>query len=316
MSEPLTSQRASEMLKEQLKCWPLAAKNYADLAQAKIREFDMGGFLFRVQFNPSRMVSTGAKLDKASLEKRPCFLCPANLPAEQLRLPFGKHYQLLCNPFPIFPEHFTIPSLGHEPQLIRPRFRDLLRLAQALDQYTVFYNGPKCGASAPDHTHFQAGTRFRMPYDEELSSKLIPANLLTQQKGCSLYLLHDYLRNGLIIVTADEAEAEEMFFRIYDSLPIQSGETEPMMNIFANYVEGRWVVTIIPRRLHRPWQYSAEGKDKFLSSPGAADLGGLLITPREEDFLKVSPELIRDIFRQVCFTDEELSPIARHFANS
>lgn len=130
----------------------------------------MGGFSIRAQFNPARIVSTGAKVDARSLKERKCFLCPENLPVEQERLPFGFRHLVLCNPYPIFPQHFTIPTRKHTPQLILPQWNDFLELTRRLAPFTVFYNGPRSGASAPDHAHFQAVTRGIMPLDEEVTN--------------------------------------------------------------------------------------------------------------------------------------------------
>ena len=165
----VSSSQATELLSKQLVTWPLAEKNYKALEAVQVKSFDMGGFSIRAQFNPARIVSTGAKVDARSLKERKCFLCPENLPVEQERLPFGFRHLVLCNPYPIFPQHFTIPTRKHTPQLILPQWNDFLELTRRLAPFTVFYNGPRSGASAPDHAHFQAVTRGIMPLDEEVT---------------------------------------------------------------------------------------------------------------------------------------------------
>ena len=165
----VSSSQATELLAKQLVTWPLAEKNYKALEAVQVKSFDMGGFSIRAQFNPARIVSTGAKVDARSLKERKCFLCPENLPVEQERLPFGFRHLVLCNPYPIFPQHFTIPTRKHTPQLILPQWNDFLELTRRLAPFTVFYNGPRSGASAPDHAHFQAVTRGIMPLDEEVT---------------------------------------------------------------------------------------------------------------------------------------------------
>lgn len=303
----VSSPQASELLDKQLATWPLAAQNYRALENVRTKSFDLGGFVIRTQFNPARALSSGAKVDAQSLRERKCFLCPENLPMEQERLPFGLRYLVLCNPYPIFTEHFTIPSREHAPQRILPRIDDFLELTRRLDQFTLFYNGPRCGASAPDHAHFQAATRGVMPLDREVLAKAIVP-------GTSLRLLTNNLRPGFLIEARDKNEVANLFRRIYAALPLREGEDEPMMNLFGMYAEGRWLITLIPRRRHRPWQYEAEGKDHLLSSPGAADIGGLFITPLEEDFEKITPALLADVYQQVCLSDQEVEDIFVHLS--
>ena len=312
-----SSTQAKELLAEQLHTWALAEKNYKALETVKIKSFDMDGFTIRVQFNPARIVSTGAKIDAKSIKARKCFLCPANLPEEQLRIPFGNDYQLLCNPFPIFKEHFTIPTCAHTMQFIIPQLDAFMDLTKCLSPLTVFYNGPKSGASAPDHAHFQAVTRGVMPMDEDIQ-KLVFGSLESKtpiKEGDHIHLLTNYLRNGFVIQSTTAKSAAELFKKIYTELPIQEGETEPMMNAFGSYYNNLWIVTLIPRKSHRPWQYFAEGDDKLMSSPGAADIGGLFITPVEKDFQKINPELIKDVYEQVCLSDKEVHEIFVHLSS-
>lgn len=311
----VSSSQATELLAKQLATWPLAEANYKALEKVQIKSFDMGGFTIRVQYNPSRIVSSAAKTDATSIQERKCFLCPDNLPAEQERLPFGANYLVLSNPYPIFPQHFTIPSREHTPQSIQCRFLDFLELARRLDDFTVFYNGPECGASAPDHAHFQAGTRSFMPMDDELDAYPIKfTRLLHEEKDGTLFLLSGYLRNGFIIKAATLNAAQSLFGKIYSNLEIKPNETEPRMNLFAHYEKGIWTIIIIPRRQHRPWQYKAEGEQHLLSSPGAADIGGLFITPLKKDFDKINADLLCDVFSQVCFNDKEIETIAFNIA--
>lgn len=307
----VSSSQARELLAKQLVTWPLLARNYEALKNVRTRSFDLGGFTIRVQFNPTRIASAGAKLDSRSIRERKCFLCPDHLPVEQERLPFGSQYLVLCNPYPIFPEHFTIATRKHEAQLISPRFTDFLELARRLSEFTVFYNGPHSGASAPDHAHFQAVTRGMMPIDNEMDRILTEggSTILDNPDGCLQVFTH-YLRNGFAITTSHREKASELFKKVYDALPIVEGEPEPRMNILAMYQEGLWKIRVIPRRRHRPWQYEAEGNDHLLSSPGAADVGGLFVLVRQEDFEKINADLLRDIYRQVCFSDTEILEIA------
>ena len=307
----ISSSQVAELLAKQLVTWPLAETNYNALKTVQVKSFDMGGFVIRVQYNPSRIVSSAAKTDSDSIKKRKCFLCPDNLPVEQERLPFGANYLVLTNPYPIFPQHFTIPSREHLPQSILIHFPDFLELVRRMDAFTVFYNGPKCGASAPDHLHFQAGIRSFMPIDDELELQLkrFGSLVLEEKNGVLLQLTH-YLRNGFVIKAKTQSAAQSLFGKLYHALNIVPDETEPRMNIFGHYENGIWTITVIPRRQHRPWQYEAEGGQHLLSSPGAADMGGLFITPLKEDFEKMNADLLRDVYEQVCFNESEIGIIA------
>lgn len=153
------NQTIHHLLTGQLASWETARNNYAALSGVRVKELNVNGILYKVQFNPARIVSSGAKVDAKSILERKCFLCPANLPPVQKGIPFGGHYNILVNPFPIFPRHLTVPELAHTPQRIATRFTDMLELAEALTDYTIFYNGPKCGASAPDHAHSRQETK-------------------------------------------------------------------------------------------------------------------------------------------------------------
>ncbi len=251
------------------------------------------------QWNPARIVSTGANISKQAIEKRPCFLCDSNRPAEQHALPVLGQYQLLVNPFPILPKHFTIPTRQHTAQSIKGRFQDLFKIAQQMPDYMVFYNGPLCGASCPDHMHLQAGSRGIAPLERDWKSIYEPA-LKPFAEGISL--LTDYACPVLVIRTAEAKEAEERFMRIYNALPMHEGETEPRMNIVCWQQDGKVVTLIFPRAKHRPDCYTAQGEEQLLISPGALDMCGLLITPREQDFKKLTPEQAVAILKEVSLT--------------
>ena len=259
--------------------------------------------VLNVQWNPARMVSTGADVSKQALQKRPCFLCDCNRPSEQHALPVMQQYQLLVNPFPILPKHFTIPAREHTPQTIKGHFQDLFKMAQQMPDYMVFYNGPICGASCPDHMHLQAGSRGIAPLEHDWKSIYEPA-LKPFAKGISL--LTNYACPVLVIRIADVAEAQESFNRIYNALPLHEGETEPRMNIVCWKQDEEVVTLVFPRAKHRPDCYHAQGDEQLLISPGALDMCGLLITPREEDFRKLTPELAADILKEVSLKVESL----------
>ncbi|MDR1937252.1 MAG: DUF4922 domain-containing protein [Tannerellaceae bacterium] len=305
------SQQARELLARQQVSWPAARAGYRELEKVEVKVCHIGGLAIKVQYNPARIISSGAKTDAQSLRKRPCFLCPAHLPPEQEGLPMGNKYLLLCNPYPIFPEHFTIAARRHVEQHIRYRFTDFLTAARQLSDFTLFYNGPQSGASAPDHLHFQAVTRSYMPIDEEAG--LHRGERLLEEAGAAIYLLTGYLRNGFILEAETEEGAYALFKRLYKTLRYcVNGETEPRMNLFCRYEDSRWQLAVIPRAVHRPRQYYAEGADHVLTAPGAADTGGVFITARREDFEKMTPELLLDIYQQIAFPDSHISYLAEY----
>lgn len=295
---------ARYLWQQQTTNWPTARDNYAALARVQVKELLVRGITYKVQFNPARIASTGAKVDARSLSERPCFLCAENRPPEQEDITFADRYDLLVNPFPIFPRHLTIAERTHTPQRIASRMGDLLLMAQALTDYTLFYNGPRCGASAPDHAHFQAGNRGFMPIESQWRSLI--ADQATRQGEAVLWRLNDAPRHTLVIESTDKADAELLFARVYRSLPLPSGDDEPMLNLLALYEADRWLIFLFPRRKHRPDCYYASEDDRLLISPGSVDLGGVLITPVESDFRKIGAEDVERILEEVCLNSTEI----------
>lgn len=307
MKDNLTSIEALKLLADQEKEWQLADENYRALKQVKVRELDFGAFVINVQYNPARIVSSSAKVDKASINERKCFLCPANLPSEQKGLSFSKNYQVLVNPFPIFPQHFTIPIFEHEPQLIYSRYGDMLDLAKTLDQFIIFYNGPKCGASAPDHAHFQAGNKGFLPIEKELKKQ--SKKYIIEKPGEQFFLLKDYLRTVFVIESQQKENSIRLFERLYQVLEIKPDESEPMMNILVWFESGLWTTCVFPREKHRPACYFEEGDANILLSPASVDMGGVFITPLEKDFKKITKVDIQNILNEVSLSDEKLHTI-------
>ncbi|MDO4162843.1 MAG: DUF4922 domain-containing protein [Bacteroides sp.] len=297
----------NRLLQEQTATWTTARGNYAALSHVQVKELRVRGILYKVQFNPARIVSSAAKVDAHSIRERRCFLCPANRPMEQRGIPFGNRYDLLVNPFPIFPRHLTIVDKTHTPQRIASRFGDMLDLAQQLTDYTVFYNGPRCGASAPDHAHFQAGNRGFMPIESEWRHLI--ANQAATYGKATLWQLNDAPRNTLVMQSPDKADAEQLFSLLCRSLPLPDGEDEPMLNLLALYESDQRTVFIFPRRKHRPDCYYAEGEANLLLSPASVDLGGVFITPVEKDFRKISAADVERILGEVCLSKEDLEGI-------
>jgi len=295
------SEMAGILIRNQICEWDLAARNYTGLKNVRVRDLDFGNYKIIIQYNPERMVSSAAKVDPASIEARPCFLCQKNLPVQQRFLPIDDDFLLLVNPFPIFPEHLTIPAAIHSEQLILGNFERMLEIASQLNEFVIFYNGPKCGASAPDHLHFQAGIKGFLPIENDTFNVSCCVDI---RKVGNVAIAHwpDYAR-GIITLTSDDRKGlSNCFAGIYEQLKaIQPQAHEPMLNILATFNDGVWRIHIIPRTLHRPEQYFETGARRIILSPASVDMGGVFITPRKEDFLKITAGDVTDIFRQVCF---------------
>ncbi|MCT4590242.1 MAG: DUF4922 domain-containing protein [Carboxylicivirga sp.] len=299
------SLKTKKLIQGQIQNWSLATANYAGLQRVKNKSVTLdGGAEVKVQFNPERMRSSAAKVDAKSIQERPCFLCEKNRPAEQEGIDIDD-YTILINPFPIFPEHLTIPHQEHTLQLIEPYFPSMLKLAKELNEFTLFYNGPKCGASAPDHFHFQAGVKGFMPVEEDFRKETY-AQLIEVQDDVKIYNWKGYHR-GVITFAGVNAEAITSLFRNLHELlwAEQKEEVEPMLNVLAYCENDEYVVHVFPRILHRPACYSAEGDEQILISPASVDMGGVFITPRPEDFEKISAEDVSDILHQVCMDEED-----------
>ena len=291
---------------QQLKQWEDARKRYQDLRDVKTKQLG----ILRVQYNPARMVSTGAKIDAYTLAQRPCFLCASNRPKEQLTERLDDDFCLLVNPFPILPVHFTIPALRHEPQAILSHYGEVHKLLSMYKTLMVFYNGPKCGASAPDHQHLQAGESGLVPLQREwkrMQKSLEP--IVTLNEDNDVCLLRDFVVPALVIRSTSAESDEKLFHLVYKCLPLRDGETEPMMNIVA-WREGRqYISVVIPREKHRPDCYSYEGEKRLLVSPGALDMSGLLIVPREEDFNKLTETQAETILKECGVTEKTMQEV-------
>ncbi len=299
------SDQVKALLLHQKKNWSLVKTNYADLEKVKVRLLHFSDFKLRLQFNPERIRSSAAKTDENSINERPCFLCEKNRPVEQKGIDFNGEYNIRINPYPIFPIHLTITLNEHQPQRISGRFGDMLRLSKALNEFTVFYNGPKCGASAPDHFHFQAGLKGLMPlYSETTKIAEKYGEVLFNDETLKLIAVDEpYLRKFFLLESNNQTEIERQFDKIHNILPVRDDETEPMMNILCFYNNG-WKVVIFPREKQRPKQFFAEGDDQFLMSPASAEMGGLAVLPRENDFERITHADLVSIYRQVSLNNK------------
>ncbi|MEP0841609.1 MAG: DUF4922 domain-containing protein [Phycisphaerae bacterium] len=355
-----TADQMAALWAAQSRGWGRLADGLAALRRARARALDLNGATLLLQSNPARLVSTGAKIDAASVAARPCFLCPAHLPPEQQALCYHGRpdsassagddrggradedgWLILCNPAPIFEPHFVLTYTRHEPQRAAPVLALMLNLARDLQgAYTTFYNGPLCGASAPDHLHVQAVPSGLLPFERELIAALdaganppagtaVPATLASgspgqPEKGVRPMPL-DWLRIGPVrigvttppyrsAVVLVGADATTMLAAIREVLStigaIHPAEPEPMVNLLATCRDGEWLVTVFPRVKHRPAAYG-HGADQFLVSPGCLDLGGVLIVPRSEDFDRITPGLAAAFLNEVLLPPSELARLAR-----
>ena len=297
----------SRFFNRQLEMWEDARHRFRDLKHVEVRQLSDQ---LKVQFNPARIVSTGAKIDKHTLGERPCFLCERNRPKEQMTKQIDDHFQLLVNPFPILPVHFTIPATKHQPQSIYRHYGEMHRLLLLHSELMVFYNGPKCGASAPDHLHFQAGTSGVLPLQtnwQRLSRSLTDVISLNDEEKISV--LSDFLVPAFVIISKSEDSDEELFHRLYRSMPMRGDESEPMMNIIAWRKGDEFISVVIPREKHRPDAYFAEGEAQMMVSPGALDMAGLIITPREEDFSKINLDKATALLRECGISAEKMEAV-------
>lgn len=302
-----------KFVKDQLSVWPLAAENYRSLKKAGSKVLSIGGLPVTVQLNPCRRISSEASLDKESINRRPCFLCPENRPAEQTNIEFegrkGRRYRVTLNPYPIFPSHLVISSFEHTPQSIWHRYQDLLDFVRENNEYLGFYNGPESGASAPDHMHFQACPQGLTPLQNRVDELLAAGDdktldYLTNVKEARLFHLNEYARGVFVLCGATAKSTAKLFYRLLDCAPVPDGSSEPKMNIIAWCHEGEYRTAVIFRERHRPHNYSSSGADHLAMSPGCADLAGVYVTTREEDFDKLDAGLLSQVVREVAASEE------------
>lgn len=318
----MNSRSIHKFVGDQLSRWPLACENFRALKNVQVREMKTGGLTVRLQHNPARMISSAAKLDKADIAKRKCFLCRENRPPEQIMMKFegrkGKRYHILVNPYPIFPDHLVIAADRHTDQTIWKRYVDMLDLARKYQDFTFFYNGPKSGASAPDHHHFQAAPKGLMPLETDVEGFLDFArndNGEARNDKCMVHLtslqdahLYHYQKftTGVFVLRAETSKsAAKLFYRLLDCAEIPEGETEPMFNLFTNYSNGEFRSIIVFRSRHRSHHYFSDGPDHLTMSPGCADMGGMFIVPVPEEYERLSPELLEEMIAEVSITRQE-----------
>lgn len=289
-----------QWLSAQLNLWPEVDQRVADLNKSvKRRTLTTGnGVQLAVQYNPARILSTAAKVDKESIARRQCFLCQDNQPKEQMHVNCWGKYQLCINPYPILHDHFTVPLMAHKPQVLGERLADIQTMVALMPNRVFFYNGAKCGASAPDHFHFQTGAADEMPlqrdfaiYEAKAASITAGIKLITNY-ACPVFICHDI----------DDVRS------VIAALPIVDNEPEPRFNLLAWKDKGAEEhYLVIPRRKSRPDCFFAEDEEQYCISPGSVDMAGLIVAPREEDFTRITADKAENILREVGLSDEAIA---------
>jgi len=279
-----------DLFRRQTRSWPLLARGIEGLARAQTRRIRIDWFDVFVRHIPHRVASTIARVDRESISRRPCFLCAANLPPEEEGLRFNQELTIYCNPYPIVDRHVTVAHCEHGAQRIANQFGSMLDLAVALPGYFVVYNGPECGASAPDHLHFQAGSRSLFPIETEAATL----------SGISL---SGYARRVLVFRSRDRSALITRTERAIDLLLEISGKTgEPLINIALFHERGEWSVYLFPRGKHRPQVFET---GELTVSPASIDLCGIFVVPLAHDFEKITGDAIASVFREVTLPGEQ-----------
>lgn len=303
----------NKLISRQLRDWDVASANYEALDHVATRTLQLGESTIVLQFNPERRRSAAASIDKKSLQGRRCFLCTENQPAKQKALLWGDRYKIQVNPYPIFNRHLTIADMKHVPQRLSGRVGDMLRLAKDLPGFVVFYNGPQCGASAPDHAHFQAGAKCAFPLCDELDHATI--HMLTDSDEGFIGFVDTLGRSIFTIETSTLRAAERYALRLMDLLPLPDGADEPMINALCwwNTTDHQWHLVIFPRCKHRPACYG-EGEGRLLVSPASTEMGGLWAIPERKDYDILTPRTIQALYDELCMNRRDLTPVFNGFS--
>ncbi len=301
----ITATDIESLYNEQMPRWELLRRNYELLQLAQVRDIDIDGVTIRIQHNPARITSVTSS--PTTQGERPCFLCDRHLPQEQLRLAYDNQYTILVNPYPIFAHHYTVPTAQHTPQRIAGRMGTMLDIAHDCAPYTIFYNGPQCGASAPMHMHFQVAQPGLLPIEQQW--RTAAQEHIETYKSATMSVITSLLRPIILITARHKDDAVTLFDKLYDRLLVTNttpASPEPMMNIIARYEADMWLLLIFPRQQHRPSCYHATDNTQRLISPASVEMGGLIITPRHEDYIALTAQDIKTIYSEVSPANEEL----------
>jgi len=316
---------------DQLSVWPEVSARFRELKSVLTRSVGLKGLEIVLQHNPSRISSCTAKVDEDSIKSRACFLCPENEPKEQTRLEFegrkSRKYNIQINPYPIFPKHLVIASAVHCEQSIWRHFADMLDVAKSCKGFTVFYNGPKAGASAPDHLHYQACPQGLMPLEKSIETRLeilsrqgdvdphneIAGSLtyMTRLSDARLYHCQLFSR-GIFALRAKTAKSlTKLFYRLMESAPVKPDDKEPRINLFVWFSGGEYRAITIFRNAHHSHHFNETGSEHLTIAPGCADMGGVVIVPVREDFDKLDQQMLSDVFDEVSMSSEDEAELIR-----
>ncbi|MBR4818334.1 MAG: DUF4922 domain-containing protein, partial [Bacteroidales bacterium] len=317
-------EKVGKFIKDQLSVWPEVSARFRGLKSASTRRLEVGGLEVVLQHNPARLSSAVAGTDADSLKDAPCFLCRENLPREQMTMPFegrkGRKYRIQINPFPIFLQHLVIASERHLPQSIWHHFVDMLDMARSLAGFTVFYNGPESGASAPEHLHFQACPHGILPLEKEMDVLLdrireegledvhydIDGDLeyLTRVQEAVVYHYKHFMRGVFALRGRTSKSIGKLFYRLLESVPVEEGEKEPKFNLFVWHDEAEYRAIVVLRDTHRTHHFFSEGPDHLTMAPGCADVAGWLIVPDPEDYAKLDARLLAELLDEAAVRPE------------
>jgi len=303
--------RVAALIDQQHEVWPSLREGYDAFAQVETKPVQVNEAEVVIQHNPRRIRSTSASVDKTIIGNRRCFLCPENLPEEEKGIAYGDDLVILCNPFPILDRHLSIVHRDHRPQQIEGNLDAMLSLARDLgSSYFVLYNGPECGASAPDHLHFQACSRELLPIEQKLfeDEPVMTEDCAyceeTARNSFELFTLGGIGRSVVLFRGGNREELAHWVYKVIDELAEHTGKSEPLLNIVCTYDPKLWTVYLFPRAKHRPASFYAEGKERLIVSPGAIDMAGVVVVPERQHYDKIDGEVMSRIFSEVSLSGE------------
>jgi len=290
----------AQLIAGQKKSWPKLWQAYESLKDVRVRGLECSGFAVRLQYNAGRMINSLASVDQEDIKERQCFLCAENLPQEQKGIFYRNEYLVLCNPRPVFHSHLTVVHINHRRQEIADNFGMFLQLIADLGSgWVVLYNGPQCGASAPDHLHFQVVPSGQMPIEKEIGDGTKRTGI-TEVNAVKLYRAKDLGRGIIVLEGSDPVALGNVFIKFQGGLQkVLRMDEEPMMNVAGFYEGGAWRLIVFPRAKHRPDAFFREGDERIVVSPAVIEMGGVIVTPMERDFERLDAKAVEAIYREV-----------------